>query len=80
MSPQRDGQKPEGGFCPTTGKLKWSTRGKAKQTARRVNPGEHMSAYRCSACKWWHIGHLPRGVVDGVVTRSDLRPRNERGA
>lgn len=71
-------QVPEAGRCGATGKRMWSTRRRARTAARRVNPGEHMSAYRCDGCGWFHIGHIPRAVVDGVIERSDLRPRGDR--
>lgn len=66
---------PGGSICPTTGKRMWSSRRQVKLTARRVNPGEHMSAYRCPACDWWHIGHMPNAVRTGDLDRAEIKSR-----
>lgn len=66
---------PDGGICRATGKRMWSSRRRAKLTARRVNPGEHMSAYECESCHWWHIGHMPEAVRSGDVPRDQLVQR-----
>lgn len=63
---------PGGSTCPTTGKKMWSSRREAKLAARRVNRGEHMSAYRCEGCDWFHIGHIPEAVRTGERSRDQL--------
>jgi hypothetical protein len=68
---------PDRGRCAATGKISWPTRRHAKKVARRVNPGEHMSAYRCASCGAFHVGHLPAGVARGTYSRDDLRTRGE---
>lgn len=70
--PARYTNNPPGGSCAATGKRSWLSRSAAKKVAKRVNPGEHMSSYRCPACGYWHNGHLPSGVVAGRVDRADL--------
>lgn len=66
---------PEGSLCDSTGKKMWSSRQQAKLVARRVNPGQHMSAYRCEGCDWFHIGHMPQIVKAGDLDRGELRPK-----
>lgn len=66
------GYVPGGETCPATGKRTWRSRRDAKKVAKRVNPGEHMSAFRCAGCDGWHLGHLPRGVAKGIYDRDDL--------
>jgi hypothetical protein len=62
-----------GGRCPETGKAKWLTKADAKMQARRAHPGERMSAYVCTSCGFWHIGHLPARVRRGIDGREALR-------
>lgn len=61
-----------GDRCPDCGKLRYLTRAEAKRIARRV-PKDHrgrLSVYRCG--DFWHLGHLPKGVIAGAFTRGDL--------
>ena len=57
------------GIC-STGKRSRLTKISAKQHAKNM-PGERMREYRCEECDSWHVGHLPRAVVQGQVTASE---------
>lgn len=58
--------------CPS-GKLAHSTRADAKRHAlkHRLSYGDHVRPYRCDHCQLWHVGHLPRVVLDGVTTADE---------
>lgn len=60
------------GVCPDTGKRKYGSKKQAKRAARANHPGEHMNAWQCQACGHYHLGHLPRTVLQGRVPRSIL--------
>lgn len=57
------------------GKRSYLTRKDAKAAARRWHAGDHMSPYMCEHGRWWHIGHLAPGVLEGRVARADLYSR-----
>lgn len=64
------------GTCPSCGKHRYDDRKQAKKVARRLYPGEHMSAYQCGT--YWHIGHLSPAVKRGRVTRAEAyAPKKE---
>lgn len=63
------------GTCPTCGKVAYPTRKRAKEVAKKVYPGYHLSPYQCG--DFWHIGNLPRAVVRGA-DRATLRPAKKR--
>lgn len=53
------------GVCPT-GKRGYFTR----KDARRANSTrDHMTAYACAECGYWHLGHLSPLVVSGAGAR-----------
>jgi hypothetical protein len=59
--------------CPS-GKFGYFTKAEAKTVARRLRKlGDNrlMNAYRCGQCGLIHIGHLPRVVMQGEVTRGE---------
>lgn len=62
-----------------TGKKAYVTRAEARQVAVRIQKqdgGERMSAYKCNVdggCGYFHIGHLPRAVKRGEITRDEYR-------
>lgn len=62
--------------CPTSKKA-YVTRAEAHRAAVRIQKqvgGERMSPYRCrDGCAYFHIGHLPRAVKRGEVTRGEYR-------
>lgn len=72
----RHGYIPGGEPCPTCGKKSWLTRADAKAMARRIPGGRSLSAYRCG--NYWHLGHLPRPVATGALTRDDIHPVKPR--
>jgi hypothetical protein len=39
----------------------------AERVARRLRTG--LRAYLCPRCSQFHIGHLPRRIIAGLVTR-----------
>jgi hypothetical protein len=47
-----------------TGKTTFYSKRDACRALEQINRRErtHMSAFRCGACAWWHIGHR-RGQV-----------------
>lgn len=59
--------------CREHGKVRYISRAVAKKHAKvhRAKWGR-MDVYPCG--DFWHIGHLPKGVVMGVYSRDDLRP------
>jgi predicted nucleic acid-binding Zn-ribbon protein len=63
--------------CPTCGKRRFLKKQYAKDYARRVHPGEHLSYFRCG--DFWHYGGLDPEVLEGRRTRDgrinpDLEP------
>lgn len=64
------GERPRPTFshtCTDCGKLCYPSRKAAKQAARRLHPGEHLSELRCGDS--WHFGHTPRNVIGGNGSR-----------
>ena len=58
------------GTCQQHGKMLFRNRKRAKLHARRIHPGQHMSAYECDGNPgMWHFGHLPDPVVRGMLAR-----------
>lgn len=51
--------------CP---KVRYPSRSAAKKAAKRIYPGDHLSAYRCGGS--WHIGHLAPYVLSGEGPRA----------
>jgi hypothetical protein len=66
------------GTCATCGKRCYPSKARAKKVARSLRgdrSGQHLSVYRCGDSAYWHLGHLPRDVVRGVMGRDEIRPR-----
>jgi len=61
--------------CPT-GKRGYFTRADAR-AAKRTHANKGLSVYECPACHDWHLGHLPRKVRRGEITRADIFPPAE---
>jgi hypothetical protein len=60
--------------CQLCGKRFYVSKAVAKLDIRRRFRGQHMSVYRCPARRdFWHVGNLPRKVVQGKVDRRVLR-------
>ena len=57
----------------STGKLGWVTRRGAKGFNNRIvrQGGDRLGAYRCDECHYWHLGHLPQAVRQGIIGRTD---------
>lgn len=56
--------------CPQTGKRVYTSRGRARTARVRVGDRK-LNIYRCDACAGYHLGHLPRIVVAGELTRGE---------
>lgn len=63
------------GQCLECGKVSYVTRKRAKEVAKVLFPGNHLSPYKCG--NYWHIGNLPRAVIRGA-DRATLRPAEKR--
>lgn len=62
----------------TCGKIRYLTKGAAKRQARRMKGRiGRLNAYRCPA-GFWHLGHLPKAVIRGEISRAEIRPRRAR--
>lgn len=65
------------GTDPVTGKRNYFSRAAARKVIRRMG-GRRMAAYRNPHNPmYWHIGHLPRAVKQGVTTRHEHYERNQ---
>jgi hypothetical protein len=63
------------GRCAAHGKALFPDRRSARQARRAAWHGERMAAYRCDAhAGYWHLGHLPSDVRQGVCTRDEAYP------
>lgn len=54
--------------CPT-GKTAWQERSHARAALRAMPKGHGMSAYFCTRCELWHVGHLAPVVRRGMSAR-----------
>lgn len=61
----------------STGKRTWARRADAREYANRNHRGGHdrLSPYRCDECGLFHVGHLPRAVLAGTMTRNEYYGR-----
>jgi hypothetical protein len=66
------------GRCPTR-KREYLSKADAKLALRRMPGGRDMCAFPCSHAygdtppvAHWHVGHLPRSVINGTHSRADL--------
>lgn len=66
------------GVCATQKRGYWTmagARAAAKELKKRGTKGLH--GY-CPDCNYYHLGHLPEGILRGRVTRREaFRPRKE---
>jgi hypothetical protein len=62
----------------STGKRTWPTRKGAKtaMATYKRQGADAMSPYQCDECELWHIGHLPKAVKDGLMTRGEYYGRD----
>jgi hypothetical protein len=57
------------GIC-SSGKRSHADRHSAKAHARSLR-GQHLREYFCDVCGGWHVGHLPRAVLQGMMSAAD---------
>lgn len=53
-------------MCPKTGKKIFRTPEAAERRRRliRRNHDDRMHSYRCEHCKYWHLGHGSKSILD----------------
>ncbi len=71
-----DQHRPIWATCPACGKRAYTTHKDARRIARRLTPdgGRRVHAYECHDVPGsWHVGHIPRRLQEGRITRKDLR-------
>lgn len=69
------------GWCNSCGKWLYTDKARAKKVGRRHHPRKQV--YVCPVTlgtdqELYHVGSLPRPVVQGFLTRDQLRPRRAR--
>lgn len=55
------------GECPS-GKVQFATRKQARVARSKTARGE-LNIYRCPACGWLHLGHMPKRVRNGSIDK-----------
>ena len=57
----------------SSGKIGWASRKGAKQFNSQVTRrgGDRLRPYLHEECGYWHLGHLPRAVRQGIVTAAE---------
>lgn len=62
------------GRCDVHGKMTYTSKSRAKGMIRyRYADDPGIRAYRCDAIEgMWHIGHLPRRVIQGQRSRESI--------
>ena len=72
------------GVCKSGKKAFWTMAGAralVKTLKRQGGQGKQgLHAYDCPFCNYFHVGHLPDGVIRGRVNKRDAFPRRERPA
>lgn len=61
------------GWCEVHNKHLYESRKVARQVGK-LHQGEHKSPFLCGDdhVNLWHIGGLPKAIIDGRYTREDL--------
>jgi hypothetical protein len=63
------------------GKVRYGTKREAKRRIRRfLGRKGRLNAYRCPTGLAWHIGHLPRPVTTGEISRDEILPTRRRSS
>jgi hypothetical protein len=77
--PSQTGQQWASDVC-STGKRSHFTRRGAKVAVKRLRAlgGQSLGCYRCDACGHWHVGHRPKVVTRGVITKEQWRQQHDR--
>lgn len=52
-------------------KVRYLSRRYARQAGRRLSY-QHVNAYRCAKCGFWHLGHMHHDIVSGQTSRQKL--------
>ena len=78
MSSPRRPYPPRGYHTCDCGKRCYYTKSAAKRV-RRIMGDSGLSVYRCPHSDTWHIGHKPRPLVRGEISRDEITTR-PRGA
>jgi rubrerythrin len=56
------------------GKVRYLTRNDARGARKRMrNVKGKLNAYVCAYCGFYHLGHMPKAVRNGVLAKSDWR-------
>lgn len=63
------------GSCRATGKIAFTSRREAKARRRKIPGGTKLNIYRCPACDYLHLGHMPQAVRNGQLTKPDWKAR-----
>lgn len=58
-------------WCASCGKLSYATR-KLARSVWRNRKAKGVRCYRCPWSTYFHLGHLPRAVIKGSVTRNQV--------
>lgn len=62
------------GVCPTCGKRSYTDKARAKRAARQMRGRlGRLQVYPCGA--YWHLGHAPKGLIRGYLSRQQVRDR-----
>lgn len=67
------------GECKS-GKVQYANRKQARAAAKHL-PSQRLGVYRCPACDWFHLGHLPQRVRAGDVDKEawlDSKHKNNK--
>jgi len=65
------------GWCDSCEKLSYNDRKKARAIGRQHHP--HKGTYQCPVNEFmWHVGSVPRAVVEGFLTRDEYFHREAR--
>lgn len=72
--PARSGNQWVSDVCPT-GKRSHTTRRGAKVALKRLRGrgGESLGLYQCDTCGHWHVGHRPKAVTRGQISKEQWR-------
>lgn len=55
------------GYCNYCGKRTYTSRMKAKRFVKSTFPQDRLRTYKCPVSEYYHIGHLPRLQIAGLV-------------
>lgn len=57
------------------GKQRFPNKRVARAARRRTISDGHLNIYACPFCDAYHLGHLPKVIVAGELSRADWRQR-----